>query len=143
MEWTKISTTLITKRFSDYEIASIVKFQLVWALNEEQPDKQTALRYMTAKQYETAMTYLDSVSARVSDDVSLVIKKRNVEKIRYNKNKGLSKNLQADCIQSDIQTAGADKIRLDKNKEIYKENNKQTEKDYPTIDDVFAMYGRL
>lgn len=23
------------------------------------------------------------------------------------------------------------------------ENNKQTEKDYPTVDDVFAMYGRL
>lgn len=100
MDWTKIPTTIISKRFSDYEILSIVKFQLVWAMNEEQPDKTTALRYMTAKQYETAMTYLDSISATVGDEVSLVTKKRNTEKIRYSKNKGLSKILTTDCIQT-------------------------------------------
>lgn len=117
MEWTKIPTTLITKRFTDYELASIVKFQLVWAINEEQPDKQTCLRYMTSKQYETAIAYLDSVSARVGDDVSSVIRKRNAEKIRYNKNKGLSKNLPAECKQnvgSLSEQIREDKIREDK-----------------------------
>jgi len=115
MEWTKIPTTLITKRFTDYELASIVKFQLVWAINEEQPDKQTCLRYMTSKQYETAMTYLDSVSATVGDEVSSVIKKRNAEKIRYNKNKDLSKILQADSKQT--ADSLSEQIRLDKIRE--------------------------
>jgi hypothetical protein len=122
MDWTKIPTTIISKRYSDYEILSIVKFQLVWAMNEEQPDKTTALRYMTAKQYETAMTYLDSISATVSDEVSLVTRKRSAEKIRYSKNKGLSKNLQADCKQT--VNSMQEQIREDKikeEKEIYKE----------------------
>lgn len=100
MDWTKIPTTLITKRFSDYEISSIVKFQLVWAINEEQPDKKTCLRYMTPKQYETAMTYLDSISATVGGDVSYVINKRNAEKKRYRKNKDISKILLTDCTQT-------------------------------------------
>lgn len=123
MDWTKIPTSLITKRFSDYEIASIVKFQLVWAINEEEPDKKTALRYMTERQYEMALTYIDSISARVGDDVSLVLRKRNAEKIRYNKNKNLEKNLLTDCIQSGSQSASPDKIREDKNKEINKERS--------------------
>ena len=100
MEWTKIPTDLITKRYSDYEISSIVKFQLVWAMNEEQPDEKTCLRYMTKRQYETAMTYLHSISAIVGDEVSSVLKKREVEKIRYNKIKNLEKILPADSKQT-------------------------------------------
>lgn len=115
MQWTKIATDLIERRFSDYEIASIVKFQLLWAVNEEQPDKKTALRYMTAKQYDTAMTYIDSIAARVCDDVSSVIKKRNAEKIRYSKNKGSTKILQADCEQT--VSSLSEQIRLDKIRE--------------------------
>jgi len=100
MEWTKLPTTLITKRYSDYELISILKFQLVWAINEEQPDEKTCLRYMTKRQFQTAMTYIDSIAARVGDDVSSVLRKREVEKIRYNKNKDLSKILPADCQQT-------------------------------------------
>lgn len=100
MEWTRIPTTLISKRYTDYELISIVKFQLLWAELEEQPDEQTALRYMTKKQYDTAMTYLDSIVSGVSGDVSSVINKRNREKIRYNKNKDLSKILPADSKQN-------------------------------------------
>lgn len=128
MDWTKVSTDLITKRFTDYELASIVKFQLVWALNEERPDENTCLRYMTKKQYETAMTYLDSVSARVNDDVSSVIKKRHMEKIRYNKNKDLSKNLQADSKQN--VSSLSEQIRLDK---IREDNIKEKEQEKEKI----------
>lgn len=134
MDWTKIPTTIISKRYSDYEILSIVKFQLVWAMNEEQPDKTTALRYMTAKQYETAMTYLDSISATVSDEVSLVTRKRSAEKIRYSKNKGLSKNLQADCKQT--VNSMQEQIREDKikeEKEIYKEKFEEWWSYYPKL----------
>lgn len=133
MDWTKIPTNLITKRFTDYEIASIVKFQLVWAINEEQPDRKTCLRYMTAKQYETAMTYLDSISARVNDDVSSVVKKRNAEKLRYNKNKDLNKNLHTDCTQTG--NSLPEQIRLDKiredNNEEYKESFSEFWSIYP------------
>ena len=115
MDWTKIPTSLITKRYSDYELISIIKFQLLWAELEEQPDRKTALRYMTEKQYETAMTYLDSIATGVGDAVSSVKRKREVEKIRYNKNKNLSKNLQAEQKQTDSRLPN--QIRLDKIRE--------------------------
>ena len=132
MDWTKIPTTIISKRYSDYEILSIVKFQLIWAMNEEQPDKTTALRYMTSKQYETAMTYLDSIAATVCDEVSLVTRKRSAAKIRYNKNKGLPKILPTDCKQ----TADSlqEQIREDnikEEKEIYKEKFEEWWSYYP------------
>lgn len=117
MDWTKIPTTIISKRYSDYEILSIVKFQLIWAMNEEQPNKTTALRYMTSKQYETAMTYLDSIAATVCDEVSLVTKKRSAEKIRYSKNKDLKKILLTDCKQT-----------VDSQKEQIREDNIKEEK---------------
>lgn len=121
MEWTKISTTLISKRFSDYELVSILKFQLLWAELEEQPDKKTALRYMTARQYDTAMTYLDSISSRVNDDVSSTIKKRKTEKIRYSKNKDLQKILPAECQQN--VSSLPEQIREDKIREYNRGNN--------------------
>jgi len=132
MDWTKIPTTIISKRYSDYEILSIVKFQLVWAMNEEQPDKTTALRYMTPKQYETAMTYLDSIAATVCDEVSLVTRKRSAEKIRYNKNKALPKILPTDCKQTDDSLQ--EQIREDnikEKKEIYKEKFEEWWSYYP------------
>lgn len=126
MDWTKIPTTIISKRYSDYEILSIVKFQLVWAMNEEQPDKTTALRYMTAKQYETAMTYLDSISSTVSDEVSSVKQKRCAEKIRYSKNKELLKILPTDCkqtVSSPHEQIRENKIKEEKEIHKEKENN--------------------
>lgn len=136
MEWTKIPTTLITKRFTDYELACIVKFQLVWAMNEEEPDKKTALRYMTAKQYDVAMTYRDSVLSTVVNEVSSVVKKRNAEKIRYNKNKDLQEILHPDCKQSDAQSVGADKIREDKIKETNKEKTTMS----PLFEECWSIY---
>ena len=115
MDWTKIPTTLITKRYSDYEISCIVKFQLVWAMNEEQPDEKTCLRYMTKKQYQTAMTYVDSISSIVGDGLSSVKRKREAEKIRYNKIKHLDNFLAADCKQTGSSLPS--QIRLDKIRE--------------------------
>lgn len=141
MDWTKIPTTLITKRYSDYEISCIVKFQLVWAMNEEQPDENTCLRYMTKKQYQTAMTYVDSISSIVGDGLSSVKRKREAEKIRYNKIKHLDNFLPADCKQtvSSLPT----QIRLDKIKEdnippVSKDTvpHRVTRFQKPTIDEI-------
>lgn len=100
MDWTKIPTSLITRRYSDHELLSIIKYQLIWSLNEESPDQETCLRYMTEKQFKTALEYCDSISARVSSDVSLVIRKRNANKIRYSKNKEIGKIQHADSLQT-------------------------------------------
>jgi hypothetical protein len=143
MDWTKIPTTIISKRYSDYEILSIVKFQLIWAMNEEQPNKTTALRYMTSKQYETAMTYLDSIAAMVCDEVSLVTRKRSAEKIRYSKNKDLKKILLTDCkqtVDSQQEQIREDNIKEEKYKfegKVIKLNYKDYysfSKEYPHID---------
>lgn len=131
MDWTKIQTTLIINRFSDYEILSIVKFQLVWAVNEEQPDKETCLRYMTPKQYETAMTYLDSISATVSGDVSRVAHKRATEKKRYYKNKDITKILPTDCQQTGDSLPN--QIRLDNTKE---KESKEKDEGYNDFDNT-------
>ena len=112
MDWTKIPTTLITRRYTDQEVVSIVKFQLVWAMNEEQPDRNTCLRYMTKKQYETAIAYLDSITSIVGDDVCLVKRRREADKKRYNKNKDLNKSPTQE--QPRNYTGQAAKIRLDK-----------------------------
>lgn len=131
MDWTKIQTTLIINRFSDYEILSIVKFQLVWAVNEEQPDKKTCLRYMTPKQYETAMTYLDSISATVSGDVSRVERKRVTEKKRYYKNKDITKILPTDCQQTGDSLPN--QIRIDNTKE---KESKEKDEGYNDFDNT-------
>lgn len=141
MEWTKLPTTLITKRYSDYELISILKFQLVWAINEEQPDEQTCLRYMTRGQFKTAMTYIDSIAARVGDDVSQVTKKRDREKIRYNKIKDLSKILPADCQQTVSSLSPKireDKIREDNIPPVSKDTVPQRETRFskPTLEEV-------
>lgn len=141
MEWTKIPTTLISKRYTDYELISIVKFQLLWAELEEQPDKKTALRYMTSKQYDIALTYLDSIVSSIAGEVSSVINKRNREKIRYNKNKDLSKILPADSKQnvgSLPEQIRLDKIREDNIPPVSKDTVPQrvTRFQKPTIDEI-------
>lgn len=141
MDWTKIPTTLITKRYSDYEISCIVKFQLVWAMNEEQPDEKTCLRYMTKKQYQTAMTYVDSISSIVSDGLSSVKRKREAEKIRYNKIKHLDNFLPADCKQTGSSLPSQirlDKIREDNIPPVSKDTVPQrvTRFQKPTIDEI-------
>ena len=143
MEWTKLPTTLITKRYSDYELVSILKFQLVWAINEEKPDEQTCLRYMTRRQFQTAMTYIDSIASRVSDDVSQVLKKRDREKIRYNKIKDLKDFLPADCQQTASSLSPKireDKIREDNNPPVSKDTvpPKGTKQVRPTLKEVAA-----
>lgn len=147
MEWTKLPTTLITKRYSDYELTAILKFQLVWAINEEQPDEKTCLRYMTKRQFQTAMTYIDSIAARVGDDVSSVIRKREVEKIRYNKNKHLDNFLPADRKQtadSLPHQIREDKIRGDNNippispKGVGNQNDNQIENQQ--FDEFWKLY---
>lgn len=122
MDWTKIPTSLLIKRITDNELAAITKYQLLWAELECQPDEQTALRYMTRKQYLLATSYLDVIQTMVTSDISYVQKQRGHQKKLYLKNKDNSKILH--CRQSgSLQHSLQEQIREDKIREDNIYNN--------------------
>ena len=118
MQWTKIPTDLLEVRTPDKELIAIVKYQLVWAILERQPDKETCLRYMTSKQYQSACNYLSSIRQQVESDIKSVVKHRNNQKMFYVKNQGLTGNTDGHTdghtdVHNDGHTDRPDKIRLD------------------------------
>lgn len=127
MNWTKIPTDLIKQRIPDNEILAIVKYQLLWADLEYQPDDETALRYITNKQLMIVKRWLATIETQVTSDIKSVNKNRNNRKISYRKNKELEKNVRG-SVSSSVHGSvmgsveEVDKIRLDK---IRKEKNKE------------------
>lgn len=132
MIWTKIPTDLLKQRIPDNEIVAIVKYQLLWADLEYQPDDKTALRYITNKQLLIVRHWLNTIEAQVTSDIKSVNKNRNKRKISYRKINVLGKNV-TDTLPDtvpcsvtgsveEVDKIRTDKIRLDKNK---KENNKK------------------
>lgn len=81
MEWTKIPTNLLN--FDDKEILALVKYQLVWALAEEEPNQKMLKRYLTKKQLAIACGHNADVSLIVRRDIESVQKKRTKDNLRY------------------------------------------------------------
>lgn len=81
MEWTKIPTNLLN--FDDKEILALVKYQLVWALAEEEPNTKMLKRYLTKKQLAIACGHHADVSLIVRRDIESVQKKRTKDNLRY------------------------------------------------------------
>lgn len=127
MEWTKIPTDLLQSRKSDKEILAITKYQLLWAMLERQPEDKIALRYMSSNQLKQALDYITAIQQRINADIKSVSSHRNRQKIYYEKNQTLNKESDGHTdahtdSHTDAQTDVADKIRIDKKKEINKEN---------------------
>lgn len=119
MEWTKIPTDLIVSGTSDLDILSIVKYQLVWALLERKPDDKNLSRFLTPKQIQRANTVMTAIERQVNSDINSVNKKRNRQKIYYEKNQSLKEKSDGHTdIHTDDNTDPTDKIRLDKNPPI-------------------------
>lgn len=119
MEWTKIPTDLIASGASDLDILAIVKYQLVWALLERKPDNKNLSRYLTPKQIQRANTVITAIERQVISDITSVNKKRNRQKIYYEKNQILKEKSDGHTdSHTDSHTDPADKIRLDKNPPI-------------------------
>lgn len=93
MQWTKIPTNILINRLTDQEIVSIVKYQLLWADLEYQPDEKTALRYLTPKQLSIAHQYLDSMESQVTRDVRSSETNRRYRKLNYLKTNKNSENV--------------------------------------------------
>lgn len=114
MEWTKIPTDLIASGASDLDILAIVKYQLVWALLERKPDNKNLSRYLTPKQIQRANTVITAIERQVISDITSVNKKRNRQKIYYEKNQILKEKSDGHTdSHTDSHTDTADKIRLD------------------------------
>lgn len=130
MNWTKIPTNILINRLSDQEIASIVKYQLLWAELEYQPDDKTCLRYMTNKQLLVAKQWLNAIETQVKRDIREVETRRSNRKTNYLKNKEKTENVCVTVSDTvDVTPKSIDKIRL--NKEIYKESFEQWWVCYP------------
>lgn len=130
MQWTKIPTNLLINRLSDQEIVAIVKYQLLWADLEYQPDDKTALRYLSNKQLTIAMQWLNAIDTQVTRDIRSSEMNRNSVKLNYLKNKDKSENLSI-SLNNSLSNSLDEQIRLDKNKEIYKEKFEEFYKSYP------------
>lgn len=132
MHWTKIPTNLLINRLSDHELVSIIKYQLLWADLEYQPDDKTALRYLTNKQLTIAKQWQDTIETQVKRDIRLCETNRNGVKLNYLKNKNKSKNLSI-SLTTGLNNSLDEQIREDKiiKKEIYKESFEEFWKTYP------------
>lgn len=121
MQWTKIPTNILINRYTDQEIVSIVKYQLLWAELEYKPDDKTALRYMTNKQLSIVKQYINDIEAQVKRDIQVSEKNRNNRKLNYLKNKEKIENVSI-TVNNTVSSTVEEQIRIDKNKEIYKES---------------------
>lgn len=120
MNWTKIPTNLLVSRTPDNELVAIVKYQLLWAELERQPDDNLALRYLTKKQLSMVKHWLNTIETQVTSDLKIINGKRHNRRINYLKNKDLQENV--DTTQEptvddteDTTLFPVDKIRLDNN----------------------------
>lgn len=89
MEYARIPTALLTDRIPERNIIAIVKFQLLWAHREQEPNYEIAHRWLTDNQIKRAQGYIDSTSAMVQPDIASLTKKRNRDKKLYYKTKAL------------------------------------------------------
>lgn len=142
MNWTKIPTDLLKQRIPDNEILAIVKYQMLWADLEYQPDDKTALRYITNKQLSIVKQWLDTIEVQVTSDINSANKNRHNRKISYRKNNDLDKNVTitvTDTVQGSVidSVETVDKIRLDKNKKEIKKKNIYGSEEPTDVQDYF------
>lgn len=92
MEWSRIPTALLTDRVPERDLIAVVKYQLLWAYQEQEPTPEVLNRYLTSNQVERALEYYDCISAMVIPDVKGLVSKRGRDKKKYHKNKAIQKN---------------------------------------------------
>lgn len=130
MEWIKVPTDILARRAPDKEILAIVKYQMVWGLLEREPTEREALRWMTRKQLDEALSWADDIKNQMQNDLDSINAKRKRDKKYYKRNQCVNKNSDAltdgltDALTdgltdalTDGRSVSTDKIREDKTKE--------------------------
>ena len=90
MEWTRIPTSLLVDRVPGRDIVAIVKYQLLWAIQEKEPTESLALKYMSKKELEIVSAYRDSIAQMVDGDINAMNRKRRRQRAAYAKNKRIA-----------------------------------------------------
>jgi len=92
MEWSRIPTALLTDRVPERDLIAVIKYQLLWAYQEQEPSDELARRYLTADQLKRVQPYRESMAKMVRPDINSLVLKRGRDKKNYYKSKGLDKN---------------------------------------------------
>ncbi len=92
MEWAKIPTDLLIDGLKDWELSGLIKYTLLWAQKEYEPNKETCLRVMSKRQYDFVQTFHDSIEANIKNSLRIMNNKRTADKVRYKKNKDFHKD---------------------------------------------------
>lgn len=132
MEYARIPTALLTDRIPERDIIAIVKFQLLWAHREQEPNYEIARRWLTDNQIKRAQGYIESISTMILPDIASLTKKRNRDKKLYYKTKASKENPtdETSIGASDGKTVGPTTHIIEKeNKTTDKNNINETKKD--------------
>lgn len=137
MDWIKIPTDeiLLSDR-KDWQNYALIKYMALYCQLERQPSDIQLQRILNKKQLDYVKADSEVVMKLIQSCIEVVSKKRRQNKIQYEKK--CSKNNGVLEIQtSDSTLSGeADKIRIDKKKEIDKE---KAEKEYAFEGDVIKL----
>lgn len=137
MEYAQVPTNLLIGDYSDAEILSIVKYQMLFSLLENEPTNKNLNKFLTKKQQNLVKIYVADIKTWVKKDIEIVNKKRERNARYYQKQKDLE-NEQEKIKTSDKTTDGhPNKLN---NKLI---NKTETKIDYysnPIIEKVCTIY---
>lgn len=124
MQWTKIPTNLITGDYTDAEILAIVKYQLVYALDEVKPSERKLKKFLNKNQTIRVQKFINDITTSVERDINSITKIKNRNARYYNKTNTLRQNQEtnSDVLQDVTDKIREDKIREEKEK-IYKKEN--------------------
>ncbi len=87
MEYAQIPTNLLIGDYSDAEILSIVKYQLLYSSLENIPTSKILNRFLTKKQQNLVKIYVADINSWVQKDIEKVNKKRDRNGRYYQKTK--------------------------------------------------------
>lgn len=122
MQWIKIPVAdIVSGKFTNLQIAALVKYQALFASLEEEPTERQLLKNFTPTERAFLADYASAIGAQVVNELSKVQKKHKVNKINYCKTK---KQDEIQTSESNLKS-GVDKIREDK-KRIEKKINKKS-----------------
>lgn len=92
MEWIKIPVAdIVSGKFTNLQIAALVKYQALFASLEEEPTERQLLKNFTPTERAFLVDYAYTIGVQVVDELSKVQKKRRINNISYCKTTKQSK----------------------------------------------------
>ena len=127
MEWIKIPTDeILLPTRSDWQNYALIKYVALYCQLEREPTEIQLKRILNAKQLKYVQSESEVVSELIRSCIEVVSKKRQRDKLHYEKKCNKINNLNNFQLAERQRSDATDKIRLDKKEEIYKEESTNT-----------------